>query len=210
MPAGGQFVVVPLWASHRLTSLPPPSTVLVTGPHLRTAALRATAARVLPGSRAVFRSQILAALNSSPALRLSEGLYVAGAAAAAAVSALAVLFSLATSARSRAAMLTRLGALGMARSQAIMLGMTEAVPLIAVAAAGTAGCVWLLAVIVGPVLGLNTFTGSTRPATLSPTWTDLLVPLAGAALLAVTFLAIDGVLAGRRKLATALRQEEAG
>jgi len=210
MPTGQEFIVVPQWASVTLNSLPPPSTVLITGPHLNIPALRKTAAKVLPGSQVLFRSQVLAALNSSPALRLSEGLYVAGAVAAAAVSALAVLFSLATSARGRAAMLTRLGALGMARSQALLLGMTEAVPLIAVAAAGTAACVWLLTVVVGPVLGLNTFTGSPEPAVLSPTWPDLFVPLAGAALLAVVFLAIDGVLAGRRKLATALRQEEAG
>ncbi|HKR71998.1 MAG TPA: hypothetical protein VJT16_24410 [Streptosporangiaceae bacterium] len=210
IPTGREFIVLPQWAAVRLNSLPPPSTVLVTGPHLNIAALKKTTARVLPGSEVLFRRAVLAALNSSPALRLSEGLYVAGAVAAAAVSALAVLFSLATSARSRAAMLTRLGALGMARSQALLLGMTEAVPLIAVAAAGTAACVWLLAVVVGPVLGLNTFTGSPEPAVLSPTWPDLLVPLAGAALLAVAFLAIDGVRVGRRKLATALRQEEAG
>jgi hypothetical protein len=37
----------------------------------------------------------------------------------------------------------------------------------------------------------------------------LFLPLAGAAVLALTFLAIDGVLSGRRKLAAALRQEEA-
>lgn len=190
--------------------MPPPSTALVTGPHVNIAALRATVAKVLPGSQVAFRRQVLAALNSSPALRLSEGLYVAGAVSAAAVSALAVLFSLVTSARSRASMLTRLGALGMARSQAVLLGMTEAVPLLAVATAGTAACVWLLAAIVGPVLGLNTFTGSAQPAALAPTWADLFVPLGGAAVLTVTFLAIDGALAGRRKLAMALRQEEAG
>jgi putative ABC transport system permease protein len=209
MPTGREFIVVPQWAAAQLNSLPPPSTVLVTGPHLSIPALRAILGKRLRGSQVTFRRQILAALNSSPALRLSEGLYVAGAVAAAAVSALAVLFCLATSARSRAAMLARLGALGMARSQSLLLGMTEAIPLIAVAAAGTAACVWLLAVVVGPVLGLNSFTGSPEPAVLSPTWPDLLVPLAGAALLAVTFLAVDGVLAGRRKLAAALRQEEA-
>ena len=210
MPAGGEFVLLPRWAALRLTAVPPPSTVLVTGPHLNIAALRATVAKVLPGSQVVFRRQVLAALNSSPALRLSESLYLAGAVAAAAVSALAVLFWLIASARSRAAMLTRLGALGMARSQALLLGLTEAVPLLTVATAGTAACVWLLAVIVGPVLGLNTFTGSAQPAALAPTWADLFAPLGGAAVLAVTFLAIDGALAGRRELAVALRHEEAG
>jgi putative ABC transport system permease protein len=210
MPAGGEFVLLPRWAALRLTAVPPPSTVLVTGPHLNIAALRATVAKLLPSSQTVFRRQVVAALNSSPALRLSENLYLAGAVAAAAVSALAVLFWLVSSARSRAAMLTMLGALGMARSQALLLGLTEAVPLLAVATAGTAACVWLLAAIVGPVLGLNTFTGSHQPAALAPTWADLVVPLAGAAVLAVTFLAVDGALAGRRKLAVALRQEEAG
>jgi putative ABC transport system permease protein len=210
MPAGGQYVLLPRWAALRLTAVPPPSTVLVTGPHLNIAALSTTVAKMLPTSQVVFRRHVLAALNSSPALRLSESLYLAGAAAAAAVSALAVLFWLVTSARSRAAMLTRLGALGMARSQALLLGLTEAVPLLAVATAGTAACVWLLAEIVGPVLGLNTFTGSSHPAALAPTWADLFVPLAGAAVLAVAFLAVDGALAGRRKLAVALRQEEAG
>jgi hypothetical protein len=86
--------------------------------------------------------------------------------------------------------------------------VTEAVPLLVVAAIGTGACVWLLAVIVGPVLGLNTFTGTLEPAALAPTWQDLLVPLAGAAVLSVAFLVIDGVLAARRKLAVALRQEE--
>jgi putative ABC transport system permease protein len=209
MPAGGEYVLLPAWATRILTTVPPSSEALVTGPHLSMDALRATSARVLPGSRIVFRRQVLAALNASPALQLSESLYVAGAVAAALVSALAVLFSLAMSARSRASMLTRLGALGMARSQAVLLGVTEAIPLLAVAAAGTGACVWLLAVIVGPVLGLNTFTGTFEPAALAPTWPDLVVPLAGAAVLSVAFLVIDGVLAARRKLAVALRQEEA-
>jgi len=208
MPAGGDYVLLPAWATSILTTVPSSSEALVTGPHLNMDALRATSARVLPGSRILFRRQVLAGLNASPALRLSESLYVAGAVAAALVSALAVLFSLAMSARSRASMLTRLGALGMARPQTVLLGVTEAVPLLVVATVGTGVCVWLLAVIVGPVLGLNTFTGTLEPAALAPTWLDLVVPLAGAAVLSVAFLVIDGVLAARRKLAVALRQEE--
>jgi putative ABC transport system permease protein len=208
MPTGGDYILLPAWATRILTTVPSSSEALVTGQHLSADALRATSARVLPGSRIVFRRQVLAALNASPALQLSESLYVAGGVAAALVSALAVLFSLAMSARSRASMLTRLGALGMARSQSVLLGVTEAVPLLTVAAVGTGVCVWLLAVIVGPVLGLNTFTGTLEPAPLAPTWPDLVVPLGGAAVLSVAFLVIDGVLAARRKLAVALRQEE--
>ena len=88
--------------------------------------------------------------------------------------------------------------------------MTEAVPLLAVATAGTAACVWLLAAIVGPVLGLNTFTGSAQPAALAPTWGDPWRCSGRPPWPPVTFLAIDGALAGRRKLAMALRHEEAG
>jgi hypothetical protein len=78
------------------------------------------------------------------------------------------------------------------------------------AAAGTVVSVGLLAVVIGPVLGLNAFTGSSLPVAVRPTWLQLVAPLAGSAVLAVTFLAIDGARSGRRPLAPALRQEEAG
>src|SRR5262249_30015348 len=85
MSGGGQFVVVPDWAKTRMTAIPPPSTVLVTGPHLNAKALRATASRVLPGSRVVVRREGLATLNAAPALRWSQSLSLARAIAAAAV-----------------------------------------------------------------------------------------------------------------------------
>lgn len=209
MPGGGQYVVIPRWASdRRLTSVPGPSVVLITGSEISAAKLRATAARVLPGSGVVMRRDVLTALTSAPALRVSGRLYVAGTAAAVVLSALAVLFAVAASARARSAMLTKLAALGMARSQTLLVGTTEAVPMLGVAAAGTAASAWLLAAVVGPVLGLNTFTGSVQPLALRPTWPELVAPIAGAAVLAVALLAIDGVLSGRSGLAAALRQEE--
>ena len=210
MPAGGEFVVFPRWATARLSSVPGPSTMLVTGPGINVTALRATVRRILPGGQVIIRRQVLASLTAAPALGLSESLYLAGAVAAAALGALAVLFSLASSARSRSAMLTRLAALGMARSQALLVGITEAVPMLCAAAAGTVVSVWLLAEVIGPVLGLNAFTGSSLPVAVRPTWLQLVAPLAGAAVLAVTFLAVDGARSGRRPLAPALRQEEAG
>ena len=210
MPGGGEYVVLPRWAAPRLSYLPAPSTILVTGAAVNARALRAVAGRILPGSQVIVRRQVLRALSATPALRMSQGLYLGGAAAAAGLTALAVLFSLATSARSRSAMLTRLAALGMARSQALLVGITEAVPMLCAAAAGTVVSVWLLAEFIGPVLGLNAFTGSSLPVPVRPTWLQLVAPLAGAAVLAVTFLAIDGARSGRRPLAPALRQEEAG
>ena len=68
----------------------------------------------------------------------------------------------------------------------------------------------LLAEVVGPVLGLNVFAGSVVPVPLRPTPLALVVPLAGAAVLAVALLAIDGMSSrrhssaprcGRRRLA---------
>ena len=122
MPAGGEFVVFPRWATGQaVRPFPDRRPMLVTGPGINVTALRATVRRILPGGQVIIRRQVLASLTAAPALGLSESLYLAGAVAAAALGALAVLFSLASSARSRSAMLTRLAALGMARSQALLV-----------------------------------------------------------------------------------------
>ncbi|HEX9065256.1 MAG TPA: hypothetical protein VF843_09115 [Streptosporangiaceae bacterium] len=207
MPGGGQFVLGPLWASARL-GVPGPATLLVTGP-VRPGALRAAAARILPGSQITVRSQVLAGLDASPALRTSRGLYRAGALAAAVLTGLAVLFWLMASARDRGRLATRLGALGMAGRQAVLLGISDAAPLLALTAAGAAASVWLLAGVIGPVLGLNSFTGSRFPVPLIPTWADLGLPVAGAVLLALAVLVADGARARLRNLAADLRHEEA-
>ena len=117
MPAGGLYVVLPSWAAPRLSYLPAPSTVLVTGPAISAGALRAVARRVLPGSQVTIRRQVLSGTElvaGAPAVRAAVPRRCGGSAG---LTALAVLFSLVTSARSRASMLTRLGALGMARSR---------------------------------------------------------------------------------------------
>ncbi|MGI9007311.1 MAG: hypothetical protein ACR2FU_14145, partial [Streptosporangiaceae bacterium] len=206
MPGGGLFVLGPLWASVRL-GVPGPATLLVTGT-IRAGALRAAAAGTLPGSTVILRRHVLAGLTASPALRTSRGLYRAGALAAAGLTALAVLFWLVASARDRSRLLARLGALGMAGRQALLLGVTDAVPLLAVTAAGAAASVWLLAAVVGPVLGLNSFTGSRFPVPLHPTWADLGLPVAGAIVLAVAVLVADGARSRHRNLAADLRLEE--
>jgi hypothetical protein len=67
---------------------------------------------------------------------------------------------------------------------------------------------WLLVEVIGPVLGLNVFTGSLVTVPLRPTWQALVIPLAGVAALAVAFLAADGAAFGRRQIGAAVRQEE--
>ncbi len=209
MPSGGEFVVLPDWATARLPALPPPSVILLVGRSIDAGSLRAMARRVLPGSVVRVRQAVFSDLVSAPALQPAERLYRAGTAAAAALSMLVVLFFLATSARARAGMLARLSALGMRRRQVTLLAVTEAVPLLWAAAAGTFASAWLLAGLIGPGLGLNAFTGTSAPTPLRPTWPDLVVPLAGATVVAVAVLAIDGIRAARRDVGAALRTEEA-
>jgi putative ABC transport system permease protein len=211
MPAGGSYVVLPRWAAFRLPSLPRPLTVLATGPAIDGPALARVADREFPpGFLVTLRSQVLSHLVNSPAQHLSESLYVSGGVAAAVLSALAVLFALAGSARSRARMMTRLAALGMPRSQAIALGLTDALPLLVVAAVGSAVSGWLLAEALGPVLGLGVFTNSTVPVTLRPVWPAVVVPIAVAVVLSIIYLLIDGRAAGRREIGLVLRYQEAG
>ncbi len=211
MPTGGSYVVLPRWAAFRLPSLPQPLTVLATGTAIGGQALQRAASREFPSGFVVtLRHQVLRQLANSPAQRLSESLYVSGAVAAAVLSALAVLFALAGSARSRARMMTRLAALGMPRSQAIALGLTDALPLLVVGAVGSAVSGWLLAEVLGPVLGLGVFTDGAVPVTLRPVWPAVVVPIAVAVVLSIAYLLIDGLAAGRREIGLVLRYQEAG
>ncbi len=210
MPAGGSYVILPRWAAYRLPSLPMPTTVLATGARLDSGQLRSAVGHGIPaGSVITLRSQALRQLVQAPALHLSRSLYLSGAIAAAALSALAVLFALAGSARSRSIMMMKLTALGMPRRQALVLGLTDALPLLAVAAIGSAASGWLLAVILRPVLGLGVFTNSVVPVTLRPTWLAVLVPIAAAAAVAIAFLGVEGVMRGRRNIGSIIRLQEA-
>jgi len=208
MPAGGDYVVLPDWAAPRWPAIPSPYTILVTGSAINIARLRAVAGRILAGSQLAVRQQVLGQLTASPALHLSRWLYLIGVLSAAALSALAVLFALAGSARGRAAMMTRLGALGMSRRQSLLLGLTDAIPLVWVAGIGAVAASWLLVEVIGPVLGLSVFTGSVVNVPLRPTWQALVIPLAGVAVLAVAVLAVDSAASGRRQLGAAVRHEE--
>jgi hypothetical protein len=109
-------------------------------------------------------------VTRAPALHLSRLLYLRGVAAAAALSVIAVLFALAASGRGRDATAIRLAALGMVGRQAFWLRLTDAVPLLAVTAAGVLAATWLLVEVVGPVLGLTALTGSAASVPLQLSW----------------------------------------
>lgn len=210
MPTGGSYVLIPQWAAYRLPSIPLPNTVLLTGSAMSTSQLQATIKRVMPAQTTfTVRRQVLSQLAHSPALALSSRLFIAGAIAAAVLGALALLFALASSGRSRAAMMTELAALGMARVQAVAVGLTDALPLLAVAAIGSALSGWLLGVIIGPLLSLGVFTGGSVPVALEPTWAADLIPIVVAAAVALVYLTVEGLAGGRRHIGTLLRLAEA-
>jgi putative ABC transport system permease protein len=207
-PAGGAYVVLPQWAAAQFPSIAGPSTVLVTGPGLSAATLTAVVARHLPGAQIVVRSQVLAALHNS-ASGYAVRLFVLSVWAAAALSAVALFFGLAATARGRRLLRSRLSALGMSAGQARALALTDPISLLSVAVLGmvTAGSVLVLisaqTVNLGPLIGAVGAVGVTMnlPA--------LLIPAIVAVAAALAAAAIENRLAERAGTASALRTEEA-
>lgn len=208
VPGGGPFVVLPAWALPDFPSIPGPNTLLVAGTHVDLPALRAAAARTMPLGQVTSRAQVLGALASSPAQQAAARLYELGSGAAVALSLIALLFGLAVSARSRALLIERLTALGMASGQSRALAIAEVTPLLSVAILGTLIAGAVLAVVVSPVLNLAVFTGSAAQVPVRP-GTGMLLPAAGIVVVAVAVAAAQAAAFGRRDVAAALRHEEA-
>jgi putative ABC transport system permease protein len=209
MPAGGSYVVLPSWAEPRFPSISGPDLLLATGPAINAAAFRAAAARAVPGGQLTLREQVLRALQTAPAQRVGERLYALGIWAAAVFSVLAVAFGLAATARGRTRLGERLSALGMPSRQSGALAMSEALPLVAVAALGTLAAGFTLALVIGPVLNLAVFSGSAIPVPVRPELSAMLIPAAGTALVAAAIVAVEGAVSRKRDVGAALRREEA-
>ena len=208
MPGGGAFVVLPAWAAGQFPSIPGPDTLLATGTSIDLAAVRAAAVRAMPGAQLASRAQVLGALQASPAQLAAARIYRLAIWVAALLSVIALLFGLAVSARSRARLIERLTALGMASRQAQVLAVTEVLPLLSVAVLGTLIAGVVLAAVIGPVLDLAVFTGSAGDVPVRP-GLAVLLPAAGIIVLAVVIVAVQGTAFVRRNVAAALRQEEA-
>jgi len=203
--AGPAVVVLPYWAFG--AKPPPPTLMLVVGPHLDGPKLVSVAQRALPAATVTLRSQALAALAGAPLPHGGGVALTAGALAAAGLSLVILLITLVLSARSRELTLARLAAMGLSQAQARWLVVAEALPLIAAAVAGGVAAAWALALLIGPSISLAAFTGTGAavPVRAEP------APLAAAAagLLAVAFaaLAIQIIIASRRGVARTLRME---
>jgi putative ABC transport system permease protein len=198
----GALVVLPAWA---LGNRPPPTVMLVAGPHVDGTGLTAAVRRALPGAPVILRSDVLAALARAPLPDAATHAIAESAAAAALFSALIVLISLLMSAPSRDMTLTRLATMGLGRGQARRLVLVETLPLVLAATAGGVASAWALAPLVAPSISLASLTGSGAgvPVRIEP------LPLAacagGLVLLAAGVLAAQFVIARRRGVARALR-----
>ncbi len=195
--AGGSdgYLVLPSTAYHAAA---PATAVLVLGPSLDQAALTRLARRDLPHAAIVFRSRLLAGLETAP---LQHGTYLAlalGGAAAAAAALLVLLLTLLMSAGSRQLTLARMSTMGLSAGQARRLTLIEALPQLVAVLAGGLGCALVLAPTVGPALSLSLFTGSaaTVPVLIEPLW--LVGTGAGLLVLALAVLAAQTALAGRQ------------
>ena len=177
---------------------PPPNMLLVGGPDLNKAALRAAVvARAGPGAAVVFRSGLLGVLASAP---LQHGAYLAltlGGVAAGVYGLLVLLLSLLLSASARALALARMSTMGLSGGQGRVLGLVELLPQLVAVLAGGLGCAAALVPLIGPALSLRIFTGSgsSVPVRVEPVW---LVPAgAGLVVLAVVTLTGQTMLADR-------------
>jgi putative ABC transport system permease protein len=134
----GGYLVLPRQALG--DAAPPPTMLLVGGPDLNEAALRAVVARAGPGAAVVFRSGLLTGLERAP---LQRGAYLAltlGGVAAGVYGLLVLLLSLLLSASARRVALARMSTMGLSGGQGRVLGVVELLPQLVAVLAGGLGC----------------------------------------------------------------------
>ncbi|HEY1617766.1 MAG TPA: hypothetical protein VGG25_09120 [Streptosporangiaceae bacterium] len=209
-PAGGVFTVVPQWAAGGLPSILGPDELLANGPGTDTAAFRAAAARAVPGGSLALRQRAYQAMRDAPAQAAAERIVTLGSWAAAALSVVAILLGLAASAADRAALARRMSALGMPVRQSFGLALTETLPLLAVGVLGMLVAAAGLGELMGPALNLTVFAPGIGAVPVHPQVSALLLPAAGAVVVALAIVGAQAALGTRQDAATRLRTEEAG
>jgi putative ABC transport system permease protein len=208
VPGGGAFIIMPDWVSAQLRASTAPTTMLVTGPGISARALRAAAARALPGSLVQSRAQVLQATADSPSVRGSELLFDLGAGAGAACCAAAVLLGLLLSGRDRTRLAAWLAALGMTGRQARRLAVLDALPMLLIAIVGAELAGAVLGALIGPGLDLSAFTGSGAAVSVQPDAVALILPPAGLIVLVAAITVGQSMLTRRRTKTGVLRLDE--
>ncbi len=207
-PAGGSYVMMPMWALGKFPSIPGPTTLLATGPHASVGSLTALARREVPGGTYTFRASLLRAQRASAA-EYAVRVFTMASWAAAAFSVVALFFGLAASAQSRRGIRSRMAGLGMSSRQARALVLIDPVSLLAVAIAGMVIAGLTLSLISRQVVNLAALTSSPNPAPVSLDAPALVIPAVLAIVVALVTVTAEHWRATRVAEATALRYEEA-
>jgi putative ABC transport system permease protein len=209
LPAGGEFVIMPLAAIHSTATPPEPTAALVnelllTGTGIDQPRLTALANDEAPGSVATFRSDELKALTTAPLQRATFQLFGLALVVAAVLGLAVMLLELALGAAEREATLARLATMGLGEGQRTRVVALEVLPAVLAAAVAAWICAVALPRLVAPAMDLSVFTGSTAAVPLTPDTASIAVPLAGLAVVALVALAVE-IRSGRRRVAAKLR-----
>jgi putative ABC transport system permease protein len=207
LPGGGNFVIIPAWASSRLAASTAPNTMLLSGGAINLRALAAVVARELPGGQVVSRAAALQATAGTPAVHGADLAFDLSAGAAAACGAAAVLFGMLLAGRDRTRTGVWLTAMGMTAGQARRLAVLDALPLLLIAILGGELAGLVLGPLIGPGLDLSAFTGSNAPVPVRPDLVALIAPAAGAVLLIMAAAVVQNALI-RSRAAAVLRLDE--
>jgi putative ABC transport system permease protein len=197
LPVGGAFIVLPRSALRGVGE--PVNLMLLTGPSIDVARLRATIAASTRGSSAPAITSRPAVLDELAGAPLQQGTFLLFALAIGCADALALavmLLELALGAADREPTMARLATMGLTEAQRVRLAAFEVLPAIAASAVAAIACAIALPRLVAPAINLSVFTQSGSPVLLRPDVASFALPLAG--LLAVTVIALGYEIRSRR------------
>jgi putative ABC transport system permease protein len=202
---GGDFILVPAWATTANRQGWEASDVLLSGGNIDEQALNTLVRNLAPGSTVTYRAQEISQLENAPLEHLAMDGYLLSIFAAGCFGVCAILISLALTAGARNHRLLLLRTLGLTPRQERGIAWAETSPLAVCAALGGLAAAAVLPAAIGGSLDLTAFTGLGAATGLR---FDAAVPLlaaaAGVAVVAIT-VALQAAVARRRTAAVQLR-----
>jgi hypothetical protein len=207
LPAGGTFIVLPLPAIRGAAKPLPVNMMLLTGPSIDLARLRAVVRATMPGALAptvAVRSLALQELAGAPLQQGTFLIFTLAIVFAAALALAVTLLELALAAADRELTMARLATMGLDERQRVRLAVLEVLPAIAACAIAAVACAIALPRLVAPAVNLSAFTQSQAPVPLRPDFASFLLPLAGLGVVTVIALACE-IRSGRGRVAMTMR-----
>jgi putative ABC transport system permease protein len=210
LPAGGDFVVVPMSAVRGIAGLGV-NVMLLAGPATDTSALYRVVDANAQAASVTVRSAVLSGLAGAPLQRSTFAMLTLAAVAAALLGLVAMLAQLALGAADRELTLARLAAMGLGTGQRTRLVLLEVLPAVFATAVAAVGSILALPSAVGPAIDLSVFTQSGMSVPIVPDIAALVLPLLG--LMAVAAIALTVEIQagpGRRGVTASMRAPSAG